>query len=340
MPRAAIVSCSGTRLTPEERQFLRQADPLGLIVFARNISDKLQLADLVNSFRSETGRADAPVLIDQEGGRVARLRPPHWRATEPASAYGDLYRLDPAAGLEAVCLNAQLMASELVELGITVDCAPDADLTIPGAHSVIGNRSYGDTPEQVAALGRAVAEALLGAGVLPVIKHMPGHGRSRVDSHKEMPRVAADRETLSKTDFRAFKALADLPWGMTGHLLFEAIDPVRPATQSPRIIGDIIRGEIGFDGFLVSDDLCMDALAGDMGARTAAAIAAGCDAVLICDGDLGRAKAGLERAPELAGAALGRYQAGAARRLAAGRLVDVATARMRHDALLGRERAA
>lgn len=340
MPRAAIISCSGTRLTGEECGLLRRLDPLGFIVFARNINNREQLTDLILSFRSEVGRADAPVLIDQEGGRVARLRPPHWRATEPAAHYAELYRRDRAKGIEAARLSAELMAAELAELGITVDCAPDADLSFPGAHTVIGNRSYGDNPEQVAALGRAVAEGLMTLGVLPVIKHMPGHGRAKVDSHKELPKVETDRATLSATDFKAFKALADLPWGMTGHLLFEAIDPKNPATQSAKVITEIIRGEIGFGGFLVSDDLCMDALQGGMGERTEAALSAGCDAVLICDGDLERARAGLERAPELAGLGLARFREAEARRLASRRHVDVAELAARHEALLGRERAA
>jgi beta-N-acetylhexosaminidase len=342
MPRAAIVSCSGPSLTPEERRFVRSADPLGLIVFARNITDRSQLASLTSSFRDEVGREDAPILIDQEGGRVARLRPPQWRATEPAESYAALYGRNPAAALEAVRLNAGLMAAELLEVGITVDCAPDCDLSFPEAdRQVVGSRSFGAAPAQVIALARSVAEGLLDRGVLSVIKHMPGHGRAKVDSHKALPRVDTDRATLRATDFAVFRALADLPWGMTGHLLFSAIDPDRPATQSPTIIRDVIRGEFGFDGFLVTDDLCMGALDGDMGERVARAIEAGCDAALICDGDLERTRAGVERAPELAGRALERYLAGEARRVGARREgFDVAAAQARHDMLLGLGRAA
>jgi len=342
MPRAAIVSCSGPRLTPEERRFVKNADPLGLIVFARNINNRQQLIDLFKSFRDEVGREDAPVLIDQEGGRVARLRPPHWRATEPAERYAALYRDNPAGALEAARLNAGLMAAELAELGITVDCAPDCDLSFPDAdRQVVGSRSFGADPAQVVALARAVADGLLGQGILPVIKHMPGHGRAKVDSHKTLPTVDADVETLRATDFAVFRALADLPWGMTGHLLFSAIDPAHPATQSPTIIQDIIRRDFGFEGFLVSDDLCMGALGGDMGERVELAVEAGCDTVLICDGDLDRTRAGVERAPELAGEALRRYRTAESRRLKARREgFDVAAARARHDDLLGLGRAA
>jgi len=340
MARAAIVSCAGTSLTADERKLFREAEPLGLIIFARNINNTTQLIELTADFRTSVGRNDAPVLIDQEGGRVARLRPPNWRATEPAATYGSLYRRDPAAALEAVELNARLMAAELVEIGVSVDCVPDADLAISGAHSVIGNRAYGETSEQVATLGRRVAETMLACGIMPVIKHMPGHGRAQVDSHKELPRVSADRETLAASDFAAFKLLADLPWGMTGHIVFDAIDPERPATQSPKIIREIIRGEIGFDGFLLSDDLCMGALQGGMGERTAAALAAGCDTVLICDGDIEKSRDGLKRAPELAGEALRRFRSAEAKRAKALANVDVATLTARHDALLGRGLAA
>jgi len=340
MARAAIVSCAGTSLTAEERKLFCEAQPLGLIIFARNINNTKQLIELTTSFRTSVGRNDAPVLIDQEGGRVARLRPPNWRATEPAETYGALYRRDPSAALEAVKLNATLMAAELVQIGVNVDCVPDADLAIPGAHSVIGNRAYGETPEQVATLGRRVAETMLACGIMPVIKHMPGHGRAQVDSHKELPRVSTDRATLSASDFAAFKLLADLPWGMTGHIVFDAIDPEHPATQSPKIIREIIRGEIGFDGLLLTDDLCMGALQGSMGERTSAALAAGCDIALICDGDIEKSRDGLACAPELGAEALRRYRSAESRRAKTITNVDVAALTARHDALLGRGLAA
>lgn len=333
MPRAAIISCAGTSLSRDERELIRDLDPLGLIVFARNINNKTQLFELSSSFRDAARRPDAPVLIDQEGGRVARLRPPVWRQTEPAATYGAIFKQDPDRAFEAVRLNARLMAAELHEVGVSVDCVPVLDLAIPGAHSVVGNRAYGETPEQVAALGRAVAETMLSAGIMPVIKHMPGHGRAKVDSHQEMPRVDADRVALERHDFRAFKLMADMPWGMTGHIVFEAVDPKRPATQSATVIREIIRGHIGFGGFLLTDDLCMGALSGDMGERVAAALAAGCDAALICDGDIEKSRLGLETAPELAGDAMQRYRAATAR---CGRPtgIDAAALESRLEALL------
>src|SRR5262245_6730305 len=309
-PRAVIFNCAGPELTPDERVFFREADPLGFILFGRNIEGPSQVQRLVEELRSSVARADAPVLIDQEGGRVARLRPPHWRKAPPARAIGELYARDPARGLQAVRLNAHLMGAELAALGIDVDCMPVLDLALPETHDVIGDRSYGVRPEAVAALGRAAAEGLLAEGVMPVIKHMPGHGRATVDSHHHLPTVTATREVLVHTDFLPFRLLSDLPWGMTAHLLFEAIDPATPVTISPRGVKEVIRGDIGFDGLLVSDDLSMQALGGSLGERAQRALAAGCDLGLHCNGRREEMEDIVARTGPLTEAAQRRFQAG------------------------------
>lgn len=283
-PRAVIFGCAGPDLSAGERAFFRDADPLGFILFARNIDTPERTLRLVDDLRSSVGRADAPVLIDQEGGRVARLRPPHWRKAPPARLLGDLYARDPEAGLEATRLNARLLAADVASIGCDVDCLPVLDIAFPETHAVIGDRAYADRPEPVAALGRAAAEGLLAEGVMPVIKHIPGHGRATVDSHEALPRVAAAREELERTDFVPFRLLSDLPWAMTGHLLFEAIDPAAVITVSAHGVREIIRGHIGFDGLLLSDDLSMQALGGSLGERAARALAAGCDIALHCNG--------------------------------------------------------
>ena len=283
-PRAVILGCQGTELTPWEADFLAATNPLGFILFARNCATPVQVTDLVAALRETVGRADAPVLIDQEGGRVQRLKPPEWRATPPPGRFGDLALTDRPRALEAVRLNAECLAAELAPLGITVNCLPLLDLRLPGAHEIIGDRGFGADPDLVAALGRACCEGLLAGGILPVIKHMPGHGRAAVDSHAELPRVEAGLAALEASDFAPFRALSDMPWAMTGHVVYEAVDPRRPATISPTVIDQVIRGWIGFDGILVSDDLSMAALDGDLGARTAAALAAGCDIALHCNG--------------------------------------------------------
>ena len=283
-PRAVIFGCAGLSLDEWERRFFRDSDPLGFILFARNIAAPDQVRQLVGALRDSIGRADAPVLIDQEGGRVARLRPPHWRTTQPAARFGRLDADDSAAAEDACRLNARLIADELSQLGITVDCAPVVDIPVPGASDVIGDRAYGHEVARVVRLARATAEGLLDGGVLPVIKHIPGHGRAYSDSHKELPRVDAPRAELERTDFAAFKALSDLPFAMTAHVLFSAIDPRRAATVSPSVVNDVIRSYIGFSGVLFSDDLSMEALGGDMRRRTHDALAAGCDVVLHCNG--------------------------------------------------------
>lgn len=280
------MGCSGATLTAEERLFFADIDPLGFILFARNCSSPDQVTDLVHSLRESVHRPEAPVLIDQEGGRVARLAPPHWRRPPPAAAFARLYAHDPDAGLEAARLNARLMAHELLTLGIDVDCTPVLDVPVTGAHDIIGDRAYGTVPEPIIALGRAVCDGLMAGGVAPVIKHIPGHGRARSDSHVELPVVETSFEELGNTDFVPFRALADMPWAMTAHVVYTAVDPAAPATTSAVAIDTVIRRDIGFAGALMSDDLGMQALAGDFSARAQAALSAGCDVVLHCSGKL------------------------------------------------------
>ena len=286
MSTAAILGCAGLAPSAAERAFFREADPLGYILFARNIESPEQVRRLVDDLRGCAGRADAFVLIDQEGGRVARLPVPPWRASPAAGRIGALYREVPSAGLEAARLNAGLIAADLRGLGIDVDCAPVLDLHLPGAHDIIGDRSFGADANAVAALGRAACEGFLAGGVLPVIKHVPGHGRATRDSHKALPVVDTARDILADTDFAPFRALRDMPAAMTAHVVYGAIDPAHPATVSPTVLRDIVRGAIGFEGLLIGDDLSMAALQGDLAARATAALAAGCDLVLHCNGIL------------------------------------------------------
>jgi len=286
-PLAAIFGCAGTVLAPAERDFFRQADPTGYILFARNVESPSQLRALVADLRDSAGRSDVLVLIDQEGGRVARLGPPHWRAAPAQGLFGALAARDEAAAVRATALNARLIAAELAEGGIDVDCLPLLDLRHGAAHDIIGDRAYGDSVDIVSRLGEAACEGLQQGGVLPVIKHIPGHGRALVDSHHDLPRVAADRDTLERTDFEPFRRLARMPLAMTAHIVYEDIDPDRPATTSPKVIGEVVRESIGFDGLLMTDDLSMKALGGTFAGRTAAALAAGCDLVLHCNGDGG-----------------------------------------------------
>jgi beta-N-acetylhexosaminidase len=291
LPRPVIFGCAGPTLSDDERAFFRTTDPLGFILFSRNVSSPAQVSTLVSDLRASVGRPDAPVLIDQEGGRVARLKPPHWRAAPPAARIGDLVE---RSGIDAACeaarINSRLLAAELAELGIDVDCAPVADVPVAGAHDIIGDRAYARDPALVGKLAHAAAVGLMEGGVIPVIKHIPGHGRARADSHAELPIVGEAHAELSRSDFVPFRALAHLPWAMTAHVLFTDLDPDRPVTTSPKIIADIIRGEIGFQGVLVSDDLSMQALKGDLASRARAALTAGCDLVLHCTGVLGEMK--------------------------------------------------
>jgi beta-N-acetylhexosaminidase len=300
--RAFITGLSSTAITPEERAFLRDAAPLGLILFKRNIADPSQLKQLVEDFKAIRG-LDAPVLIDQEGGRVQRMGPPHWPAYPPGAIYGELYRCEPAKGLRAAWLGARLIAADLLEVGITVDCLPLADVPVAGADRVIGDRAYGDTPQQVAALAMAIADGLKAGGVLPVVKHIPGHGRATADSHLRLPVVTAERRTLEATDFAAFVPLAGAPFGMTAHVVFTALDPGLPATTSTIMISQVIRGFIGFSGALMTDDVSMGALAGSIAQRVRQSLAAGCDLVLHCNGNLAEMQEVAANCPELGGAA-------------------------------------
>jgi beta-N-acetylhexosaminidase len=281
-PRAVILGCAGEELSAAERRFFADADPLGFILFRRNCRSRDQVRGLVETLRGCIGRADAPVLIDQEGGRVARLRPPEWRLYPSAARIASLP--DPTAQ-QAARLGARLIADDLAQLGVTVACLPVLDLPAADADLVIGDRAYGVEPDRVARLGLAVCEGLIAGGVLPVLKHIPGHGRARVDSHYACPTVEAGHDELSRTDFAPFRPLNAMPWAMTAHIVYRAIDAAAPATLSRRVIAEIIRGEIGFDGVLVSDDLSMRALGDSLGERARRAIAAGCDLALHCNGD-------------------------------------------------------
>ncbi len=286
LPSAAIFGCAGLELTSEEQAFFKEVDPLGFILFQRNCDNPPQVKALVEALRASVGRDDAPVLIDQEGGRVARLKPPHWRRAPAAARFIDIARKDKELAAEATYLNAALLAQELRELGITVDCAPVLDLPQPGADPIIGDRIAGDTPELSALLGDAACQGFLSGGVLPVIKHIPGHGRAMVDSHKALPVVDATKKELEEFDFEPFRALASAPWAMTAHVVFTAYDKDNPATSSSDMIKDIIRGSIGFDGVLISDDLSMKALKGSFEEKARSILAAGCDLVLHCNGDM------------------------------------------------------
>lgn len=323
MSKAILFGCAGPVLTAEERLFFRDADPLGFILFRRNCQTPDQLAALVADLRDAVGRR-APVMIDQEGGRVARLRPPHWPAFPAASRFGALDALDPEAAVEAARANATAIALTVGAAGIDVVAAPVLDLDLPGAdRTVVGDRAFSGDPAMVARLGRAVAEGLLDGGALPVIKHLPGHGRSRVDSHFALPVVEADLDTLERTDFAPFRDLAGLPWGMTGHLVFTALDPDHPVTQSPTAIRDAVRSRIGFDGVLCSDDLSMGALSGSLPDRAARALAAGCDLALHCNGDLEEMRAIAAAVPMIGPETAARLaRADAWRRPATGRPVE------------------
>lgn len=284
--RSVIFGCEGTKLSAAEKKFFKAEQPFGFILFARNVENPKQLKKLVKSLRSAVGRPDAPVLIDQEGGRVQRLRAPHWFEAKPFGYFGKLYQTDPETAIEALRLTTRLIAADLREAGITVDCTPCLDLSLPETVDAIGDRAFDGDPQVVARLGAVVAEEMLTSGIIPVIKHMPGHGRATVDSHHALPHVEVAEETLQETDFAPFKTLSMLPWGMTSHIVFEAIDADHPATQSSVIIKDIIRGEIGFKGLLLTDDLNMEALSGSLSVRATAALEAGVDIVLHCSGVL------------------------------------------------------
>jgi beta-N-acetylhexosaminidase len=323
--RAFIAGLAGLTLSASERAFLREAAPWGLIIFRRNVSTKQQVAELTRSFRDAVGW-EAPVLVDQEGGRVQRLDPPHWPAYPPGARYGELYDREAATGIASARLAGHLIASDLAAVGIDVDCLPLADVPVAGSDAVIGDRAYGSEPGKVAAIAAAIAQGLMAGGVLPVLKHLPGHGRAKADSHHQLPVVDTDRATLESTDFAAFKPLAGLPLGMTAHVVFSAIDPVAPATTSVTMVREVIRGFIGFKGLLMSDDISMGALSGTLAERSRAAIAAGCDVVLHCNGDLAEMGAVAGSVPELAGDAARRAEAALSQRSAPERF-DVDAAR-------------
>ncbi|MBN9081658.1 MAG: beta-hexosaminidase [Rhizobiales bacterium 62-17] len=296
--RAFICGCAGTDLSADERTLFAKTRPWGLILFKRNVEDRAQLTRLTQQFREIVGRADAPVLIDQEGGRVQRMGPPVWRKYPPAGAFA-------AAGHNAsetadlIRTGTRVLAADLREVGITVDCLPVVDVPGEGAHNVIGDRAYAADPATVAAYGRAACEGLLTAGVLPVIKHMPGHGRARADSHLELPVVEASLAELEKSDFVPFKALADMPLAMSAHVVYTAIDPDQPATVSAKVVSQIIRGVLGFDGLIMSDDLSMKALKGSFSEKTRALFAAGLDMALHCQGEIADGYAVAEASPIL-----------------------------------------
>lgn len=303
MIKAFVSGCSGETLTSGETAFFREAKPWGMILFRRNISTPDQVRELTMAFRDAVGRSDAPVLIDQEGGRVQRMRPPHWPKYPAPKLFGDLFGQRREAALRAAWLGARLIADDLHAAGITIDCLPCLDVRFPDTVDAIGDRAFSTDPDVVAELGRMMVDGALAGGVLPVIKHIPGHGRARVDSHLELPRVEADHSSLESVDFRPFKALSDVSLGMTAHIVYEGIDPQTAGTQSAKVIGEVIRGEIGFDGCLMSDDISMKALGGSFRDRTRRIIEAGCDIVLHCNGDMDEMRAVAQAVPELTGKA-------------------------------------
>lgn len=313
-PRAVIFGCGGLELSAEEARFFKQVDPLGFILFRRNIEEPAQVRRLVAALRACVGRDDAPILIDQEGGRVARIGPPHWPSFPSGAEIARRWRQAPEVAVETAWRAGRLIAEELHALGIDVDCAPVLDVPAPDGHDIIGDRAYGAGPEPVIALGGAFARGLLDGGVLPVIKHVPGHGRATADSHFDLPVVTVERAALAATDFAPFRALAGLPIAMTAHVVYTAIDAAAPATCSPKVISEVVRGEIGFGGLLLSDDLSMKALSGSFAARTESALAAGCDIALHCNGDPTEMQEVAEAAPEMSAEAWARWEAAAALR--------------------------
>ena len=283
--QAAIYGLEGLALTNGERDFFRDSDAAGFILFKRNCETPDQVLRLTDSLRTLTGRTDLPILIDQEGGRVARMKAPEWPAFPPAERFAHLYRAAPSSAMEAARANARAIALMLRAVGVNVNALPLLDVRQEGASDIIGDRALGSDPMQVAALGRVVLDGMASAGVVGIVKHMPGHGRALVDSHKELPLVTASAEEL-EIDLEPFERLSSAPMGMTAHVVYTAWDPDHPASMSPTVIDDIIRGRIGFDGWLMSDDLGMEALQGDFGSRAAGVVAAGCDVALHCSGKM------------------------------------------------------
>jgi beta-N-acetylhexosaminidase len=333
--RAFITGVLGTELTASERAFIAAERPWGFILFKRNIADPIQVASLVGQLRDALGDTQASVLIDQEGGRVQRLGPPNWPVYPAGAVFGRLYDLDPAFGLSAARLSARLIADDLFRLGISVDCLPLADVPVAGADAVIGDRAYGTEPGKVALIARAVTSGLEDGGILPILKHIPGHGRATADTHFRLPVVDSSENELKATDFAAFQPLADLPMAMTAHVVFSAFDAAHPATTSATMIERVIRGLIGFQGLLMSDDVSMNALAGSIAERTQALFAAGCDIALHCNGKLDEMREVARHTPELSGKPLQRAKAALASRRAPLAFSRVA-ARAELDALVDR----
>jgi beta-N-acetylhexosaminidase len=333
--RAFITGVSGLELDAAEREFIRSERPWGFILFKRNIDTPAQVTRLVRELRDLISDSDAPVLIDQEGGRVQRLGPPNWPVYPPGAVFGALYEIDSALGLTAARLSARLIADDLTAVGVSVDCLPLADVPVAGADAVIGNRAYGTEPAKVAAIARAVTQGLEQGGILPVLKHIPGHGRATADTHFGLPEIATPKTELERTDFAAFQPLADLPMAMTAHVVFSALDPAHPATTSATIIRQVIRGVIGFQGLLMSDDVSMNALSGSIAERTQAIFAAGCDMVLHCNGKLDEMREVAANTPELSGQALERARKALASRKSP-QPFDRQAARAELDALVNR----
>jgi beta-N-acetylhexosaminidase len=337
MTTACILGCEGQTLTADEKAFFRQVRPWGFILFSRNIRDADQTRALIDDLREAAGDGDALVFVDQEGGRVQRLKPPLARLRRPAEAFGALYANDPQTALEAVRLNHELIAFELRALGFDADCVPCLDIRVPETHKVIGDRSFGSDPNVIAALGRAALDGTLAGGVAPVIKHIPGHGRAMADSHLELPVVETPLQVLEQTDFAPFRALADAPMAMTAHVVYTAIDPDDCATLSHRVIGSVIRGHIGFDGLLMTDDLSMHALGGPFEERTRRSIEAGCDMILHCNGDMAEMEAIASATPRLHGRAAERAAAArAVARRSRGFDAEAAEAHLERLGLAGR----
>ncbi|MEO5808515.1 MAG: beta-N-acetylhexosaminidase [Sphingomicrobium sp.] len=331
--QAAIYGLAGFDLEADEAAFFRDARPAGYILFRRNCNSRDQLRRLTDSLRELEGNDDVAILIDQEGGRVARMRPPEWPDFPAAEAFDRLYQIAPSSAIEAARVNARALGLMLAEVGVTVDALPLLDVRQPGASDIIGDRALGSEPMQVAALGRAILDGLVSAGVLGIIKHIPGHGRALVDSHHELPIVTVSEEELA-IDLEPFERLRDAPMGMVAHVVYGAWDTERPASQSPTVIRDIIRGRIGFDGFLMSDDSNMNALAGTQGERAATCVAAGCDVALPCDGVLANNIDVAHAIPTLSAEGEARLARAMAMRFTPDDEMDFAEAVAKRDALL------
>ena len=306
--KAFIAGCTGMELSKAEADFFRKEQPWGFIIFEHNIEDREQVLALTSHMRACVGRDDAPILIDEEGGRVQRLRPPHWLSNPPGQILGKIYERDASEGKRAAWLLSRLIAHDLLEIGVNVDCLPILDVPIEGVSDAIGDRAYSRDVDVISEIGQSVVDGLMAGGVLPIVKHMPGHGRAICDSHFELPHITETLEELIISDFKPFKALNKVAMAMTAHIVFEAIDSENPATTSTKMINEIIRGAIGFEGLLMSDDISMEALSGDYVERTKSSFAAGCDIVLHCNGKMDEMLQVASATPELKGQALKRAQ--------------------------------